>query len=150
MYAPLVCLQNSKATLPVGSRGVLVSCVGGKEQYAAKDSIRILSQVQCGTSPAGLEIHCAARAQLHTCLSCKLPHAALHSNATGAPESTSSNLCLLQFYGVACSACVHLQHVPLAETYCTSPQHPHNSPLQCQEACIGCHACCTLAAVLQD
>lgn len=38
-------LQNSKATLPVGSRGVLVSCIGGKEQYAAKDSIRILTEV---------------------------------------------------------------------------------------------------------
>ncbi|DBB04027.1 hypothetical protein WJX77_007697 [Trebouxia sp. C0004] len=35
---------NSKATLPVGSRGVLVSCIGGKEQYAAKDSIRILTE----------------------------------------------------------------------------------------------------------
>ena len=40
-------LQNSKATLPVGSRGVLVSCIGGKEQYAAKDSIRILTEVSC-------------------------------------------------------------------------------------------------------
>ena len=29
----------------MGSRGVLVSCIGGKEQYAAKDSIRILTEV---------------------------------------------------------------------------------------------------------
>lgn len=50
-------MQNSKATLPVGSRGVLVSCIGGKEQYAAKDSIRILTEVLCtvdGTQAADL------------------------------------------------------------------------------------------------
>ena len=29
----------------MGSRGVLISCVGGKEQFAANDSIRILTQV---------------------------------------------------------------------------------------------------------
>jgi len=36
---------DQQATLPVSSRGVLVSCIGGKEQYAAKDSIRILTEV---------------------------------------------------------------------------------------------------------
>lgn len=46
-------LQNSKATLPVGSRGVLISCIGGKEQYAAKDSIRILTEV-LGLASCGL------------------------------------------------------------------------------------------------
>lgn len=45
-----ITMQNSKATLPVGSRGVLVSCIGGKEQYAAKDSIRILTEVVLSNS----------------------------------------------------------------------------------------------------
>ncbi len=42
------CAQNAKASIPYGSRGFLISCVGGKEQLAAREATHLLTEVRQG------------------------------------------------------------------------------------------------------
>ena len=41
----VACVQHAKAGLPMGKRGVLLTCMGGKEMQAGRDAVRILTQV---------------------------------------------------------------------------------------------------------
>ena len=49
----VVCLQHAKAGLPMGKRGVLLTCMGGKEMQAGRDAVRILTQVRPSQSLDG-------------------------------------------------------------------------------------------------
>ena len=49
----VVCLQHAKAGLPMGKRGVLLTCMGGKEMQAGRDAVRILTQARPSQSLAG-------------------------------------------------------------------------------------------------
>ena len=40
------CRQNARASLPYGSRGFLISCLGGKEHLAAREATNLLTEVR--------------------------------------------------------------------------------------------------------
>lgn len=60
------------AGIPQGSRGILISCIGGKEQQASHEAARLLQEVRAGLLPCFRRS--GSRATSNSVVSGALPH----------------------------------------------------------------------------